>query len=1248
LEIRNAIASYEEPSPLFGFLRYRRRNVVIKYVPEDCSRLVQGASQKKYKRSLTNRLLTSWFVARVTVHFNAVTDRFSPHDTVFPITTSKELRDSTLSAACSLHTASGSTSSSTSSLRRRRLMEIAEDEEEDRRQSTVLEEKSLTVKPPSVEGSHAPQSSVASTQESVEPHTVLNPQSLVTEPESEPLTLITSAPPISEDRPSSPTQSIEPRRNSSQLTRPDINSYNSYPSTTKKIKLGPRPSLDTFGRPQTSGANYRPVSTLPAGLKLFSRASKKPNERPKSQYPSAASNMTPSMTVSPPASDSPTPPPLEPPPARPHTSGGRPSTSSSFKSTLSSGTVTPKVPALTPEKARLAKALELRKKQMNAPQPELLSPTFIPDTASISDRSILSDGPLEEDENLAKDDSLLDSGISIEVSSTRAISESDVTASSSTPASPHTLSEEQNSTRASSVSDSTDETVQALPQDTKSLAIDEVEFIEDFRGEADEGGNVLVTGEIIEQEASEEIVSAVITLEIAQEQTLVHEEASEDSEIANNDKSLAATESTDSEIPATHHSDITPEVKVNGMTPLNNQPEEQLSAEPEQDISSPSGISQEDVTSEAETETSPVAKSPVKELMIPRSKFSVQKLQASDTASSGWISTGSKSNNSKTLVDSTKTTIDSHCQNSDNQEAEATQRTSPKKRRALIEPIRTDLNINQRSRPVSEIDFLADDDLMDELQSATVQEAKPFQVSKSPMKPVFPRDIKKGSSVSDRFSRAFSNPLKKDSELLSPQESQGAPSRSVSASAYLSKISQQQSTTPPLVKKVNLGSGISQRIKALEKLSGSSSPPVPPPTVSSHGPSPTFFSVRKSTAQGSKSPSIADRANSFTGGHTPSPSISRDSSPEAFKLRDRSFSIQSRKETFNTSPTAAIQHRSRPESISVTARIIRDPAQPYPQKPEIGKDPSDFTRLDLKQSPLLIDHQRARPVTPQQPSKETIQERRLSNPAKEGKKERRSSITIVKDLIADTRSSFAERRKSINLDPSAISSAISSIRSPSRPPSTHTNSPTVGRPLSISSRRSSRDFGNSLSSSTSVNALSPSSSDENIEKKASRASRMLHRMSSSLSSGRKSLAHAISPTVREDPEPPMTAQSMAPSNISILSAVATTAIEMGDVNVQFPDNLLWKRRSMRLDSQGFLVLSQAQGSKATEKSAGTKKYHLGDFRVPVVPDVEAEELPNSVVLDFLEGGGLQVACEDRAGQVRILQRELWPAGYHNQ
>jgi hypothetical protein len=41
-ELRKAVESYEETSPLYGFLRYRRRVVVIRYLPEGCSRLIQG------------------------------------------------------------------------------------------------------------------------------------------------------------------------------------------------------------------------------------------------------------------------------------------------------------------------------------------------------------------------------------------------------------------------------------------------------------------------------------------------------------------------------------------------------------------------------------------------------------------------------------------------------------------------------------------------------------------------------------------------------------------------------------------------------------------------------------------------------------------------------------------------------------------------------------------------------------------------------------------------------------------------------------------------------------------------------------------------------------------------------------------------------------------------------------------------------------------------------------------------------
>ena len=42
VEVRNAIAQYEEKSALYGFVQYRRRKVVLKYMPEGTSRLLLG------------------------------------------------------------------------------------------------------------------------------------------------------------------------------------------------------------------------------------------------------------------------------------------------------------------------------------------------------------------------------------------------------------------------------------------------------------------------------------------------------------------------------------------------------------------------------------------------------------------------------------------------------------------------------------------------------------------------------------------------------------------------------------------------------------------------------------------------------------------------------------------------------------------------------------------------------------------------------------------------------------------------------------------------------------------------------------------------------------------------------------------------------------------------------------------------------------------------------------------------------
>lgn len=42
-EVRTAIEAYEEISPLYGFLQYRRRKIVLSYLPQGLSRLIQGA-----------------------------------------------------------------------------------------------------------------------------------------------------------------------------------------------------------------------------------------------------------------------------------------------------------------------------------------------------------------------------------------------------------------------------------------------------------------------------------------------------------------------------------------------------------------------------------------------------------------------------------------------------------------------------------------------------------------------------------------------------------------------------------------------------------------------------------------------------------------------------------------------------------------------------------------------------------------------------------------------------------------------------------------------------------------------------------------------------------------------------------------------------------------------------------------------------------------------------------------------------
>ncbi|RDW94749.1 hypothetical protein BP5796_00512 [Coleophoma crateriformis] len=1265
VEVRNAIASYAEPSPLFGFLRYRRRNVLINYVPEDCSRLLQ---------------------ARVMVHFNAVTERFSPHDIIFPVATSKDLQDSTLSAACSLHTASGSVSSSTSSLRRRRLMEIAEDEEEEnrvKRQSTVHEER------PSTAGrsnhpaeDEPPLPTTISAPEGSPPPAV--PRIIATLP---PIKSLETSPPPPRER-----ESVDepPPRLSSQSTRPDFFSSSSY-SLKPKIKLGPRPSLDVGKkRPHTSATSqYRPVSTLPAGLKIFSKGSKRGRERPKSTFLEEGSSTQIPEPVATETLDST----LQIMPTRPHTSGGRPNTSSgvSLNNTPTSPMIanTPKLPTITPEKARLLKALELRKKQKTKSMVSQ-APTTANEGPSGPPPTIPEDSVPESSDAVIppKDTSMVDTtggitdtsglGITLETASAPKTDESDATRSDSYPTSPIEPSSKAESTRASSVSEATDETV--LPSNEKDVAVVE----ENSRAQAD-AETVLEATTIDDEKSTDLEPTTTEDVEKTNEAPTPGDNTTEAEQRAEDEAQTEQIEeqSTESPLESTNmRKDIAPEQNLQPVAVEERAPEvekaidtaeiKDCAAEPVTDVVTQEAgcvgevtqSSRDDeaaevpeaayaVISEVPNPCEPVealpATSPKKELKFPRSKFSIPDLKAASniaptteplptSTSPTSLNAGIDSIRSKFFVqdpgasETENATEDSEASTPKIEQQGTESLSKQTKRRALIEPIRTNLEADENCAN-SEANFSSDDDLMEELQSAVVQEAKPMSVSKSPMSPVFPSPVKAGRDTS-RFSRAFSNPLRRDSaksEMLSPPDNTQGNSRSVSASAYLNRISQLPAA--PAAKKVNLGSGISQRIKALEQLS--SQAPGPSPAPGSSGPttgsSTAFFAVRKNMVRPpSRSPSIAERANSLTKN---SPDPSRESSPEVFKMRERSPSMQSRIESMRPTPIPSSQpSRPRPESISVTARIIRDPNQQYPQKPDPSRDPSEYAPLDLKQSPLVIDHRKASTM-PNLQTKDTIQERRLS---REQNKDRRSSIsstiTVVKDMINEKRNSFAEHRRSITLDREPASPAVKSPKSTSA----HSMS-AFRRPMSMVMPPAVF----SPTMSPPATARSSSSISDKSEKKSSRAGRMLRRMSSTLSSGRKNITHSRSPTLREESETvpnDIDTRSVLSGNQSHTFMVhAPTLSDVGDVNVQFPDTLLWKRRAMGLDSQGFLVLAPALSTNKAGDKTTTRRFHLNEFKTPMIPDVEMQELPNSVVLDFLDGSALQIACEDRASQGRVLR-----------
>jgi hypothetical protein len=164
-------------------------------------------------------------------------------------------------------------------------------------------------------------------------------------------------------------------------------------------------------------------------------------------------------------------------------------------------------------------------------------------------------------------------------------------------------------------------------------------------------------------------------------------------------------------------------------------------------------------------------------------------------------------------------------------------------------------------------------------------------------------------------------------------------------------------------------------------------------------------------------------------------------------------------------------------------------------------------------------------------------------------------------------------------------------------------------------------------------SISDNSSLAEERPKSSRANRLMKKVSS-LTAGRKSTKDLSLPEQEHPDVIEEEGQQSAPSITESLLHV----VDIGDVNVQFPDSMLWKRRFIRIDDQGYLIFSPP-ANDVTAKAV-SRKYHLGDFKTPALPDREREEMAYSILLDMKDGSCVQCACESKAGQRHVLQSKL--------
>ena len=1143
--------------------------------------------------------------ARVTVQFQSVTEKFSPHDTVFSFAQSMELRDSTLSSACSLHTATAPIKSSSDSLPPKSLTEIREDISESRADTVDgrLSRGGVTgdgeqLRHERVNGFASAdrsrhRSTSATTHSSLRSRTPSNTDKPLPPPPPPPEDHIREdrSPGSIFDHGEYNTRISTEGRFSSNSTRPSTKDlYDAY-GYKKKVKMGPRPSIDSVGGPNHSGTRidkFRPVSTLPAGLRMPSRKAVPARSVPQQVQAGTPIQINSSVKPSLPAqvNESVTPKNAHVTPVAPIYKPDRdmPTPNKGLRITKLPEPGSPKV---TPEKQRLMKALKLRKEQIAArtsvnglgienvtEEPNFNKPeiddSILSAIIDTSNLRLKSEPVPIATKDLANEGSRLleDSPISIpettEEPSTQASSITDEEEAAAHATSMKSVVQHHNLLNGLSQDrnyHSTSRDIAGLEASEKDLlteaAVAESPKVLSQSSALTQpaifavGQNAaeLKVAEMESPESEKHDHSHVMNGQVSTQRSVVDEQLSPGHNIESQTPEIQSTASDDA--PSlikgiTSTSELDKDSQSQQKQPLggNEKAAPKVEAIKNEDLRSQYLWDSEELEStfshndqarvlqsqsqENHTQSSehPVQESDdaapreaangiVRPLLVRRSSSSKSITIPSDNVNAHEVPLPPIDEDEEISLSPQRALFPekaampfSHYEggsrtatlqpetNSQNTEQTVTERSTLNgvgerhfRRQGAVNPIRRISSPDQ-----SDEQFLSDDSFMEELKSATVQEAKPVSVSKSPIKPVFSRsESEQKLNVSNKGSRSVSTPVDhstKDGEVFSSSRppTPGSTSRSFSAQHAPRPDSQQSNVT--ITKKIGVSSSISQRIKALEQLSSRPVSPVSPKLAPNTS---TFLGLRTTSL---RTPSGgAEYNNSIS---TSNPSNAANSSPPASR------------EIMNSSlPNSSNKVGYLRPAKSAKGTVVRDASE---KLPEVQSEPHHLNlhgnslQLEVTKSPTPIEQKTMGPppLSPLKPPRPRF------------------------GRYSSTRSrSSSSNEQKLDSQPTTRRDSFASIRSKS------------------SRAGSEVDLPSTLSDSSQNGVTGLESTQD--EKKDSRRSRLLKHMSSISSVSRRSIAHALNPSPKEAP----IIERQEPSQ-----EVPSTSVDVGDVNIQFPDTLV--------------------------------------------------------------------------------------------